>query len=352
MSIVARFRRRTGAFDLDVAFEVPSQGVTALIGPSGCGKTTLLRAVAGLERIPDGSLSVDGEVWQDADLFRPVHERALGYVFQEASLFPHLSVRGNLEYGMRRRACGDMDFDRTVELMGLAALLDRDPAGLSGGERQRTAVARALLAGPRLLLMDEPLASLDRESRDGILPFLDQLHRELEIPVLYVSHDRDETARLADHVVCLEAGRVLGAGPVADMMTRLDLPLARGADAEAVVEAVTGPCDHDGVTALRSGDAVFQVAGEAAAEGAPARLRIRAADVSLALDPPGRTSILNVLPGRVLEMVGETSGTVLVRVDVGGPVILSRITGRSRSALGLESGSEVFAQVKTVALLS
>jgi len=211
MSIQAKFRLQRGGFLLDAGFEAPSSGVTAVLGPSGCGKTTLLRCISGLERAPEGVLSVQGELWQDSagGVFLPVHRRPLGYVFQEASLFPHLSVHGNLEYGWKRtqeeRRVG---FDEAVALTGIEGLLQRRPEGLSGGERQRVAIARALLTSPRLLLMDEPLSALDQASKGEILPYLERLHEQLTMPILYVSHALEEVARLADHLVLMEEGRV------------------------------------------------------------------------------------------------------------------------------------------------
>ena len=211
--IDGRFTGKVGAFALDAAFSFPAQGITALSGPSGAGKTTLLRCIAGLTRL-EGRLSVAGEAWQDGRTFLPTHRRPIGVVFQEASLLSHLSVRGNLAYGARRsRAKAEVGFDDTVELLGLAPLLGRSTANLSGGERQRVALGRALLSQPRLLLMDEPLSSLDAASKAEILPYLERLHRTLAIPALYISHDAGEIARLADRVLFMTAGRILSATP-------------------------------------------------------------------------------------------------------------------------------------------
>ena len=231
--IEARFALAYPGFTLDVDLRLPATGVTALFGPSGSGKTTLLRCLAGLERAPAGSLVVAGTVWQDATTFLPTHRRPLGYVFQEASLFPHLSVRGNLDYGAKRAGCrhAGADFQHVIDLLGIGPLLDRRPDKLSGGERQRVAIARALLTAPRLLLLDEPLAALDRARKNEILPYLDRLHRELDIPVIYVSHAPDEVARLADHIVVLEAGRAVAAGELDDHRAHLD------GQAMAVLEA-------------------------------------------------------------------------------------------------------------------
>nr|WP_155253555.1 molybdenum ABC transporter ATP-binding protein [Bradyrhizobium japonicum] len=212
--INAAFRGRLGNFTLDAAFSVPAAGVTAIFGPSGCGKTTVARCIAGLQRMADGFCAVDGEAWQDRQSFRPVHRRPIGYVFQEASLFPHLSVRRNLLFGAPKAAGAQIAFDEVVELLGLATLLDRSPYRLSGGERQRVAIGRALLSQPKLLLMDEPLAALDHATRNEILPFLERVHDRLSLPVFYISHDMTEIERFADHLVLMERGRVIDAGPL------------------------------------------------------------------------------------------------------------------------------------------
>ena len=212
--INAAFRGRLGNFTLDAAFSVPAAGVTAIFGPSGCGKTTVARCIAGLQRMADGFCAVDGEAWQDRQSFRPVRRRPIGYVFQEASLFPHLSVRRNLLFGAPKAAGAQIAFDEVVELLGLATLLDRSPYRLSGGERQRVAIGRALLSQPKLLLMDEPLAALDHTTRNEILPFLERVHDRLSLPVFYISHDMTEIERFADHLVLMERGRVIDAGPL------------------------------------------------------------------------------------------------------------------------------------------
>ena len=239
MSLQARFQFHRGGFRLDVNLDVPATGVTALFGPSGAGKTTLLRAIAGLEHQPGSTLKLGNEIWQDSQTNLPVYRRALGYVSQEPSLFPHLDVLGNLNYGFDRARDLHRRPERAVvmELLGLEPLLNRNTTTLSGGEKQRVAIGRALLAGPRLLLMDEPLAALDQLSREEILPFLDRMHEELEIPVIYVSHNREEVARLGDYLLLMSAGRIQAHGPIADVLTRLDLSLSQSRDAGAIVEA-------------------------------------------------------------------------------------------------------------------
>ncbi len=360
--IRARLRVDRGGFVLDVDLDLPARGVSALFGPSGCGKTTLLRALAGLERAPGAYVAIGDEVWQDEArrVFVPTHRRALGYVFQEASLFPHLSVRGNLEFGQKRAARADRrapgrgpDLARTAELLGIGHLLEQQPERLSGGERQRVAIARTLLAAPRLLLMDEPLAALDLRRKLEILPYLERLHEELALPIVYVSHSGDEVARLADHLVLLEAGRVRASGPLSETLARLELASAFGDEAGVVIEAEVAGHDGDGLSRLRfSGGELF--ASRCAAEpGRRARCRIHARDVSLALERPRGTSITNILPARVTEVesAGGT-GQVLVRMACGEDVLLARITERSRRELEIAPGRELWAQVKAVALLA
>lgn len=352
----ARFGLTLGNFRLDASFDAPGQGVTALFGNSGSGKTTVLRCLAGLERSPDGLLAVNGEVWQDEKIgvFLPTHRRPLGYVFQEASLFPHLNVRRNLEYGWKRIPAAErrVSFEQAVELVGIGQLLDHSPAHLSGGERQRVAIARALLSSPRLLLMDEPLAALDLASKKDILPYLERLHDELSIPVIYVSHSPDEVARLADHMVLMDKGKTVANGPLHAMLARLDLPLAHGDEAGVVVDTVIGA--HDDVfhlTRLDYSGGSISVARQTHAPGHPMRLRIHARDVSLALGRHDDSSILNILPAQVVEIADENPSQVMVKLDTGGVPLLARVTRKSCAILQLQPGITVFAQVKSVALL-
>ena len=354
MSIEARFRLDLSGFSLDVDLSLPGSGVTALFGASGSGKTTLLRAMAGLERVPQGRLVVGGEVWQDETVFLPPHRRPLGYVFQEASLFPHLSVRANIEYGRRRSARGldAQALDRSVEMLGIAALLARYPDRLSGGERQRVAIARDLAVGPRLLLMDEPLAALDAPRKAEILPYLERLHAESRIPILYVSHQFDEIARLADHLVLLDAGRVVASGALAELSTRLDLPLAQALDAEAVIEARVAAHDMDfHLTRLAFSGGTLQLPYHAAPIGQTVRVMVRARDVSLTLEAQQGTSILNILPARVVALADAGPAQVSLRLAVGEDFMLARITRKSAQQLDLKPGSAVFAQVKGVAIV-
>lgn len=354
--IRADFKLRLESFTLDAAFDVSAQGVTALFGQSGSGKTTLLRCIAGLERAA-GALHVNGEVWQDDNTFLPVHKRPLGYVFQEASLFPHLSVRANLEYGYKRIKPAErkVQVEQVVAWLGLSHLIGRgDPAQLSGGERQRVAIGRALLASPRILLMDEPLSALDSNSKQEILPYLERLHRELDIPVIYVSHAMDEVARLADHLVLLQQGRVIASGALGETLARLDLPTAHFDDAGAVIEATV--TEHDEtyqLTRIDFSGGNLWVGKVEQAPGSRVRARVLARDVSIALQCMQDTSISNILPARIAEIRTDGADKVMLCLNLGGEqVFLSRITRRSRDILGLEVGMEVFAQVKSVALMS
>ncbi|MFO1150049.1 MAG: molybdenum ABC transporter ATP-binding protein [Alsobacter sp.] len=357
----ASFRDRLGGFTLQADFTAPASGVTALFGPSGCGKTTVLRCIAGLHRAPEGRLALGGAAWQVGDRFLPAHQRPVGYVFQEASLFPHLDVRRNLLFGYRRAVRHDasapvLGIDEVVGLLGIERLLGRAPHHLSGGERQRVAIGRALLSQPAILLMDEPLSALDRQSKDEILPFLERLHEALAIPAIYVSHDLGEVERLTDHLVLMEAGRVVAQGPLLALQSDPALPLARGRGAAVSLQAAVA--GHDPAYGLLSLDVPggrLTVPGEAARTGEVRRLRILAGDVSLALTAPGPTSIANILPGRVLSMTdtGPAERTIVLGLgeDGGGARILARITRRSADQLGLAVGLAVYAQIKGVALL-
>jgi molybdate transport system ATP-binding protein len=352
-----RLRLPRPDFLLDVDLRLPGSGITVLFGPSGSGKTSILRCVAGLERAA-GRIGVGADTWQDdaAGVFLPTHRRALGYVFQEASLFAHLDVRGNLEYGRKRtrspeaaRTLGD-----AIELLGIGHLLGRPVVQLSGGERQRVAIARALATMPRLLLLDEPLAALDAARRQEILPWLEKMHTELALPMLYVTHSADELARLADYVVMLDAGKVKTAGPVDDVLASVDGPAAAGEDAGALVHGVVAErsaewqlirVDFD-TGALWLRDTGTKV-------GSEVRLRILARDVSLTTREPADTSIQNHFPC-VVESVALDShpSQVLLRVRCGKTLLLARITRRALFDLGLREGSVAWVQVKSVALLS
>ncbi|ANE57959.1 MULTISPECIES: molybdenum ABC transporter ATP-binding protein [Methylomonas] len=352
--ITARFKINWPSFALNVDITIPGRGVTALFGHSGSGKTTLLRCIAGLERAPQGFLSVNGEVWQDDNHWMPTHKRPLGYVFQEASLFSHLTVMGNLRYGLKRISdAQQVSLTQSIDLLGISHLLDRKPDSLSGGERQRVGIARALAVSPRILLMDEPLAALDLKRKQEILPYLEQLHDELNIPVLYVSHSPDEVARLADHLVVLDDGYVLANGSLAETLARLDLPIRLGEDVGVVIDATIGAIDEQWHLARVdfSGGSLW-TRDRGLPIGRRVRVRVLARDVSLAEEHPGHSSIQNVLRGRIDAIANdEHPGLALVRVQVGDSTLVARLTKRAAAELNVALGQELWVQVKSVALM-
>jgi molybdate transport system ATP-binding protein len=356
----ARLKTVWPGFSLDVDLHLPGRGVTALYGPSGSGKTSCLRCIAGLERAAQGFVQVNGEVWQDSQngIFVPPHKRALGYVFQEASLFAHLSVMANLQFGIKRIAKSQrrVDMAQATELLGIGHLLERHPEHLSGGERQRVGIARALLTSPKLLLMDEPLAALDSQRKNEIVPYLQRLHDELDIPVLYVSHAQDEVARLADHLVLLSEGKVLASGPIGETLARLDLPMALGDDAGVIIEGQV--CAYDAQYQLLSlqlpaTDMSVRVTHAPMDIGQTLRCKVHARDISLALHDSEASSILNRLPVTVVgEQAADNAAHVLIRLDAGGTPLLARITRYSRDQLGVHPGQRLWAQIKAVAVLA
>lgn len=359
----ADLRVRYPGFELEVSLRLPGSGVSVLLGPSGCGKTTVLRALAGLEPVR-GRIALDGEVWQDDAVgpraLVPTHRRPIGYVFQEASLFPHLSVQGNLDYGLRRidRAQQRISLDDAVALLGIGHLMARRPDGLSGGERQRVAIARALLTSPRLLLMDEPLSALDAQRKAEILPYLEQLNAQTGVPMVYVTHALDEAARLADHLVLMEAGQVRASGLATDLFSRLDLPLSQLDEAAAVLEATVA--SHEpayGQSRLDVGTQTMWVGLTQASVGQRVRVRVMARDVSVALSRATDSSVLNILPATIDSVRDEGRDTVTLSLrlaavnGVPGSLILARLTRRSHETLRLAVGQQVYAQIKGAALM-
>ncbi len=348
---------RLGAFALDVAFDAPPTGVTALFGPSGSGKTSVLRAVAGLSRLA-GRVSVAGETWQDDSAFCLPHKREIGYVFQEAGLFPHLSVRRNLVFGAKRTRAGidAARFDEIVQLMGLEPLLARAPGLLSGGERQRVALGRAILSRPKLLLMDEPLSALDRFAKDDILPYIETLHGALRIPVLYVSHDIAEVERLADRIVILKEGRVEASGALNAALTDAGLGFVRDPRSAAVLPArVVGFDEEDGLAELDLGGQSVFVDGSGKREiGTLRRLRIEASDVSLTRETPGLSTILNRLDVTIrrIEPAATPANLAVLLSLVGADELtfVARVTKRSARRLALTEGDRLTAQIKSVSL--
>jgi molybdate transport system ATP-binding protein len=353
-----RLGLRRPAFELALDLTLPGRGISVLFGPSGCGKTSVLRCVAGLEPQARGLVRIGSEVWQDdeAGLRRPTWRRDLGYVFQEASLFEHLDVRRNLEYGLRRGAGSGAGaaLQAAIELLGIAALLDRRVGALSGGERQRVAIARALATQPRLLLLDEPMAALDHARRQDILPWLERLRDELRIPMLYVTHAAEEVARLADQLVVLEAGRVRAVGAVAEVLADVQGPVVVGDDAGALLRARVIERDerwHLVRAAFEGGS--FWVRDGGHAIGQAVRLRVLARDVSVQLQPPEQTSIQNHLPA-IVQSITESAdpSQALVRLSCGDSALLARLTRRAVHALQLAPGAQVWAQVKAVAVIA
>lgn len=354
MTLSVRIRHGFAGFLLDAAFEAPA-GVTAIFGRSGAGKTTLVHAVAGLLRAESGRIALDGEVLQDSDagIWLAPHRRRIGYVFQEPRLFPHLGVRGNLLFGARL-APGRAEpgaFDRIVSLLGLGGLLDRRPGALSGGEAARVAMGRALLARPRLLLMDEPLASLDAGRRAEILPYLERLRDEAGVPILYVSHAIAEVARLATTLVLIEAGRVRRAGPAGAVLADPQaVPILGLAEAGAVLLARIGARQQDGLTEVAISGGTLLLPGLTAAAGTALNLRVAARDVILSRDRPEGLSALNILAATVTEVAEAGGPEALVQLRCGGDFLLARITRRSARALGLAPGVACHAIVKAVAV--
>ena len=355
-------RRAFPSFRLEVRFEAGPGGITALFGRSGAGKTTLVNLLAGLDRPDSGRIVLGGEVMFDAEagIDVPPERRRLGYVFQEDRLFPHLSVHANLVYGMRLvpRAERRIDYDQVVDLLGIGHLLERRPRRLSGGEKQRVAIGRALLTSPRMLLMDEPLANLDAARRAEILPFIESLRDDLEMPVVYVSHNMEEIIRLADWVVLLSDGEAVAAGPVEEVMSRLDLrPMTGRYEAGAVLGVtVAGHDEEFELTRLAFAGGELKVSRLPLPEGTRLRVRVRARDVTLALTRPKDISFLNVIAGTVAEIEGDHGPQVDVLLHLGDPAtadgesrLWARITRRSAHDLGLAPGTAVFALVKAIA---
>jgi molybdate transport system ATP-binding protein len=361
MKFSASLRLRRGTFDLAADFDIKLTGITALFGATGSGKTSLLRALAGIERAT-GHISADGAEWQNDRLFLPPHRRAIGYIFQEADLFPHLSVRENLVFGYKRRAPLERRFHpaELTDLLGLENLLPGRVSGLSGGERQLVALGRALLSSPRILFMDEPLAALDRDTKARIYPLLLRIAERMGIPILYVSHSLDEVARLADQMVLMSDGKIMATGATGAMLTRLDLSLAQSPEAEVLISGFASNADVAGpLTAVVFPGGKFLTHALPVAPGENVRLRIAASDVSLALTHRTDSSILNIFPAQIMEMRDLPQNLVLVKLRFlaqtpsaeESPVVLARITKHSAITLNLQHGQQVFAQIKGAAVL-
>jgi molybdate transport system ATP-binding protein len=353
MSLAVDVTHRFGSFLLEARF-VSEGRLTAFFGRSGSGKTTLINLIAGVIRPDRGRIVLDDAVLVDTKqrIFVPKYRRRVGYVFQEGRLFPHLTVRQNLLFGrwFTPRRERNIGLDQVLDLLGIAHLLDRRPGALSGGEKQRVAIGRALLTSPRLLLLDEPLASLDDTRKEEILPFIERLRDEAQVPIVYVSHSISEVTRLATTVVTILDGRVVAVGPPTEVLGRADAPYDTG-EAGAVIDAVIGGHDPSfGLTTLRSPAGALQAPHLDLPIGTPVRVRIRAREVMIATTPPDGLSALNVLPALVtaLEQAGE--GAVAVGLDCSGVHLTARLTRKSVDALGLEPGRKVYAVIKSVAL--
>ena len=342
-------------FNLDVDLDLPAKGITAVFGESGSGKTTLLRCIAGLETSSRGEIRVRGVVWQRETDFIPCHQRRVGYVFQESSLFPHLNVKKNIAFGISRSP-SQLDtehYHEIIELMGLASLLQQYPDQLSGGERQRAAIARALIIEPDLLLMDEPLASLDMKRKQEILPYLESVHEKLDVPIIYVTHSIDEVARLADHLVVLQEGKVIADGALKEVLSNIEHPLHLGEETGVVVEAEVQERDSEWNlirATFEGGELWIRDGGDEI--GHKIRIRILARDVSLALSEHTDTSIINRLRVKVEKIqyvVGQSM--LLVSLKAGSSNIIARLSRRSAHHLNINVGMEVWAQIKGVAIL-
>ncbi|WP_245813213.1 molybdenum ABC transporter ATP-binding protein [Kiloniella majae] len=357
--IVAKFSGPLDQFDLTVEFKLPARGVTALFGRSGCGKTTVLRYLAGLSQADNGYLSVKGQVWQDDDHFLPTYKRPVGFVFQDASLFPHLSVLENLLFGQKRAGTRSdiVPIDDLVDLLGLKELLDRSTHHLSGGERQRVAIGRALLSGPELLLMDEPLAALDRFSKNEIIPYLDRLFKTLDIPMIFVSHDTEEVERLADHMILMDRGKIVTTGQLSDVLSDPSLFIAEGPKTSSVLDVeVISFSEADRITEVQALGGSLQIPGELGGVGSTHRISIAATDVSLAQGKPSETTILNVVPARILDIHLLDGARCNLLLSVGhqeqvGAKFLARITQRSLRKFDFHVGQNIYAQVKSVSMI-
>lgn len=354
--LYGEFQVRREAYSLKAELRAPKQGITAIFGHSGAGKSTLLRSIAGLEKGIAQKLVVGGAVWEDRQnkVFVPPHLRPIAYVFQEVGLFTHMNVLRNIEYGMKRvpAAQRKIALADAVDLLGIAHLMARRPDTLSGGEKQRVGIARALASSPQLLLLDEPFSGLDLARKREVMPYLEKLHQQLGIPMLYVSHDVDEISQLADHLVLLEDGCVLASGKTAEILSRLDLPLAQGDVASSIIQGKVAAFDakYDLIT-VDFGDGFLTLPGAAGQLGQSVRLRMQARDVSVSLKKPEESSVLNTFGGILVDMRADSLGQMMLAIDVGRTRMLCRITRRSAAQLDLQIGQSLFAHVKGVAML-
>ncbi|MBF0313945.1 MAG: molybdenum ABC transporter ATP-binding protein [Oligoflexia bacterium] len=355
-NIEARFNLSFSNFNLDVNIKIPCQGVTAILGHSGSGKTTLLRCIAGLDYVKNGFLSYGGEVWQNEKFLLPTNKRPLGYVFQEAHLFPHLNVLENIGYGLKRTKTLNevINLDQIIGLLGINGILTRRPEKLSGGEKQRVAIARALAVNPRLLLMDEPLASLDTKLKQEVLPYLQKLHNELKIPILYVTHSPQEVSQLADYLIVMKSGKVLANGPLSETFSKTGLPVYLGDEIGVIIEGIIGEIDTKWnlVRIDFDGGILWVPDNEQMILNQKVRTRIIARDVSIAKKEPEKCSIQNKLSGKIVQILNDQhKGKLLIYVSIGGSVFVSRLTRKASSELALTVDDHVWVQIKSVAIL-
>lgn len=381
-AIHIRFRTPLEHFTLDVDISIPATGVTILFGPSGCGKTTLLRCIAGLHPAEHAQLSINDQSWQAAGIYLPAYQRRVGYVFQEPSLFPHLNVSRNLLFGQRRsflKSClkgclksrvknpqqsqqksqqksqqtSPLSLDEVSQLLGISHLLQRMPDNLSGGEKQRVAIGRALLSNPEILLMDEPLSALDYATKAEIIPYLEQLHARLSIPIIYVTHALSEVESLADHIVLLNKGKVTAQGPIKEMMLDLSAPLAHFSKAGSLIDAVVDHYDEEyDLTTFAVDGGTLTVPGNIGLPGAQKRIHLSASHISLSRTAAADSTIVNILPVTILEISPADKAQCNIRLQMGEhSQILARITRRSKDQLALKCGEQLFAQIKGVSLV-
>lgn len=342
-------------FELDVDLNIPVNGVTAVFGPSGSGKTTFLRCIAGLEKGAQSHVQVGDELWQSDRRFVPVHQRQMGYVFQEASLFSHLTARDNIQYAIKRasKPIPQGQLEDITRILGIQDILGRKPEGLSGGERQRVAIARAILSQPKILLMDEPLSSLDNERKEDVLPYLEDLHHTLDIPVLYVTHDLQEVTRLADHLVILERGKITHSGSVEQVATESGLFAKEKAQCSSLIDGQLTEFDEQWhLTRFVFEGGELWLSGVKAILPASCRLRIMARDISLSTTSQSNTSIVNHLKGHIVS-IRDTAEPALQLVDIrcGEYNLVARVTRRSIHTLQLVAGMHIFAHIKAAAVV-
>lgn len=356
-NILGAFRLTKGNFTLDVEFDFPSSGITAITGASGCGKTTLLRCIAGLENAVIGDFHINGECWLDSqkNIFTPPNKRIVGYIFQDAALFPHMSVKQNLEYAYKRRNVDQhtIAWDDVIDSTGISKLVERNIGNLSGGEKQRVAIARALLSNPDILLMDEPVSSLDKKSRASITKLIGKIHNEHNIPIIYVSHDLEEISQLADRVMCIENGKVTDIGKVNDILSSFDKSFSHEETAHTIIQGEVVDYDRNYHLAKISfaGGSLF-ISSPSIKRNSNVKLQIYARDVSISIKKPTGTSILNIVQASIIEVCPkkDSHGQYIIKLDANDAILLAHITQRSLEDLKLEVGLGVYAQIKSVSV--